>query len=147
AMYTALAQIQYRRNSGVGLPKLAVLLDRYHPSQPGFYRELGRAYWAAGDLPKAASYLEEAVRREPTAFHLNILGNVLMESRQFPAAEAALRRAVGLSPDDPGAWATLGWILWQEDKGAEAKTALERAIALDPEPPEPHNNLASVKWG
>jgi len=147
AMYTALAQIQYRRNLSEGLPKLASLLDRYHPAQAGFYRELGRGYWAAGDLPKAISYLQEAVRLEPTAFHLNILGNVLMESRQFPEAEAALRRAVALSSDDPAAWATLGWVLWQQDKGAEARTNLERAIALDPEPPEPHNNLALVEWG
>jgi predicted CXXCH cytochrome family protein len=147
AMYTALAQIQYRRNLGQGLPRLAGLLDQYHPAEAGFYRELGRAYWAAGDLPKAISYLEKAVRREPSAFHLNILGNVLMESRQLPQAEATLRRALGLSPDDPAAWATLGWVLWQEDKGAEARTALERAIALDPDPPEPYNNLASVEWG
>ena len=147
AMYTALAQIEYRRNLKQGLPELASLLDRYHPAQAGFYRELGRAYWAAGDLTKGISYLEEAVRREPTAFHLNILGNVQMEARQFPQAEATLRRAIALSPDDPASWATLGWVLWQEDKGGEARTALEKAIALDPEPPEPHNNLASVEWG
>ena len=147
AMYTALAQIEYRRNLSQGLPKLAALLDRYHPAQAGFYRELGRAYWAAGDLTKGIAYLEEAVRREPTAFHLNILGNAQMEARQFPQAEATLRRATALSPDDPAPWATLGWVLWQEDKGGEARSALEKAIALDPEPPEPHNNLASVEWG
>ena len=147
AMYTATAQIQYRRNLTGGLPRLASLLDRYHPPQAGFYTALGRGYWAAGDFAKAIPYLEEAVRREPTAFHLNILGNALMESRQFPQAEATLRRAIAVSPDDPAPWATLGWVLWQQDKGAEARAALERAIALDPETPEPHNNLALVDWG
>lgn len=147
ALYTAVAQTQYRRNLTEGLPTLAGLVDRYHPSQAGFYTELGRAYWAAGDLAKAIPYLEEAVSREPGAFNLNILGNAQMESRQFPQAEATLRRAVTLSPDDPAAWGTLGWVLWQEDKGAEARTALERSIALDPETPEQHNNLASVEWG
>jgi predicted CXXCH cytochrome family protein len=147
ALYTALAQIQFRRNLSEGLPRLAALLDRHHPAEAGFYRELGRGYWAAGDLAKAIPYLEEAVRREPGAFHLNILGNAQMESRQFPQAEATLRRAVSIAPGDAAPWATLGWVLWQEDKGAEARSALERAIALDPESPEPHNNLALVEWG
>jgi Flp pilus assembly protein TadD len=147
ALYTAAAQVRDRRNLTEGLPRLANLLERYHPAQAGFYTELGRGYWAAGDLAKAIPYLEEAVRREPSAFNLNILGNAQMESRQFPQAEATLRRATTLSPEDPAAWGTLGWVLWQEDKGAEARSALERAIALDPETPEQHNNLASVAWG
>jgi predicted CXXCH cytochrome family protein len=147
ALYTAVAQVQYRRNLTEGLPKLASMVERYHPSQAGFYTELGRGYWAAGDLAKAIPYLEEAVRREPTAFNLNILGNAQMEARQFPQAEATLRRATTLSPEDPAAWGTLGWVLWQEDKGSEARAALEKAITLDPETPEQHNNLASVEWG
>jgi predicted CXXCH cytochrome family protein len=147
ALYTAVAQIQYRRNLSEGLPKLADLVDRYKPSQAGFYTELGRGYWAVGDLAKAIPYLDQAVSREPSAFNLNILGNAQMESRQFPQAEATLRRATVLEPEDPAAWGTLGWVLWQENKGAEARTALEKAIALDPETPEQHNNLASVEWG
>ena len=70
-----------------------------------------------------------------------------MENRQFPQAEAALRRAIALAPDEPMEWGTLGWVLWQQDKGAEARADLERAIALDPELPELHNNLANVEWG
>jgi len=147
ALYTAVAQTQYRRNLTEGLPKLASLVGQNRPSQPGFYTELGRAYWAAGDLAKAIPQLQEAVKREPSAFTLNILGNAQMEARQFPQAEATLRRAISLAPEDPAAWGTLGWVLWQQDKGAEARTALERAIALDPETPEQHNNLASVAWG
>jgi Flp pilus assembly protein TadD len=147
ALYAAVAQTQYRRNLNEGLPKLAGLVDKYRPSQAGFYTELGRAYWAAGDLAKAIPRLEEAVRREPGAFTLNVLGNAQMEARQFAEAEATLRRALTLSPSDPAVWGTLGWVLWQQDKGTEARAALERAIALDPETPEQHNNLASVAWG
>jgi predicted CXXCH cytochrome family protein len=147
ALYTAVAQILYRRNLDEGLRTLSALLDRYHPESAGFYRELGRGYWNAGDLPKAIPRLEEAARREPGAFHLNILGNALMEARRFSEAEAVLRRAIAMDQDDPAPWATLGWVLWQQDKGVEARTALERAISLDPETPEPHNNLALVEWG
>jgi tetratricopeptide (TPR) repeat protein len=147
ALYTAAAQVRDRRNLTEGLPRLANLLERYHPAQAGFYAELGQGYLAASDLAKAIPYFEEAARREPTAYRLVQLGNALMENRQFPQAEAALRSAVGLAPNEPSAWGTLGWVLWQQDKGAEARADLERAVALDPEVPEVHNNLANVEWG
>ena len=147
ALYTAAAQVRDRRNLMEGLPRLANLLERYHPAQAGFYAELGQGYRAASDLAKAIPYFEEAARREPTAFRLVQFGNALMEDRQFPQAEAVLRRAIGLAPDEPSGWGTLGWVLWQQDKGAEARADLERAVALDPDVPEVHNNLANVAWG
>ena len=147
SLYTAVAQVRDRRNLTEGLPRLANLLEQYHPSQAGFYAELGQGYRAANDLAKAIPYFEEAQRREPTAFRLVQLGNALMENRQLAQAEEVLRRAVGLAPDEPSGWATLGWVLWQQDKGAEARADLERAVALDPDVPEAHNNLANVAWG
>jgi predicted CXXCH cytochrome family protein len=147
ALYTAAAQVRNRRNLTEGLPQLANLLERYHPAQAGFYAELGQGYGAGGDWAKAIPYIEEAARREPTAFRLVQLGNALMENRQFPQAAAVLRRVTGLAPDEPSVWGTLGWVLWQQDKGAEARADLERAVALDPEVPEVHNNLANVEWG
>ncbi len=147
ALYTAAAQVRDRRNLTEGLPRLTNLLERYHPAPAGFYAELAQGYGAAGDWAKAIPYFEEAARREPTAFRLTQLGNALMENRQFPQAEAALRRAIALAPDEPMEWGTLGWVLWQQDKGAEARADLERAVALDPELPELHNNLANVEWG
>jgi len=147
ALYTAAAQVRDRRNLTEGLPRLAALLDRYHPAQAGFYAELGQGYRAANDGAKAIPYFEEAARREPTAFRLVQLGNALMENRQFPQAEATLRRATALAPEEPSGWGTLGWVLWQQDKGAEARADLERAVALDPDVPEVHNNLANVAWG
>jgi predicted CXXCH cytochrome family protein len=147
ALYTAAAQVRNQRNLTEGLPRLASLLERDHPAQAGFYAELGQGYGAANDWAKAIPQFEEAARREPTAYRLVQLGNALMENRQFPQAEAALRRAVALSPDEPSGWATLGWVLWQQDKGPEARTDLERAVALDPDMPEVHNNLANVEWG
>ena len=147
SLYIAAAQVRNRRNLTEGLPRLANLLERYHPAQAGFYAELGQGYGAAGDWAKAIPYFEEAARREPTAFRLVQLGNALMENRQFPQAEAVLRRAIAVAPDEPSGWGTLGWVLWQQDKGAEARTDLERAVALDPDVPEIHNNLANVAWG
>jgi tetratricopeptide (TPR) repeat protein len=147
ALYTAIAQVRDRRNLTAGLPRLAGLLDRYHPVQAGFYAELGQGYGAASDWAKAIPYFEEAARREHTAYRLVQLGNALMENRQFSRAETVLREATGLAPDESGGWGTLGWVLWQQDKGAEARPDLERAVALDPDLPELHNNLGNVEWG
>jgi predicted CXXCH cytochrome family protein len=146
-LYVAVAQVRNQKNLSAGLPRLQALLDRSHPAQAGFYVELAQGYRAAGDFAKAIPNYEEAAKREPTAYRLNQLANAQMEARQFPQAEATARRAFTLSPDDAGSWATLGWVLWQEDKGAEARQALEKAVALEPDMPEVHNNLALVRWG
>jgi len=147
SLYTAAAQVAYRRNLTQGLPRLARLVDRYHPARAGFFGELGQGYGEGGEWGKAIPYFEEAARREHTAYRLVQLGNALMENRQFPQAENVLREATGLDPDEPAAWGTLGWVRWQEDKGTEARADLERAIRLDPELPELHNNLANILWG
>ena len=147
SLYVAVAQVRNRKNLEKGLPQLASLLERYHPAQADFYVELGQGYRAHGEFARAVPYYEEAARREPTGFRLIQLGNAQMEAGQLPQAEATLRHALSLSPDDPLAWGTLGWVLWQQDKGVEARTNLEKAVALDPDLPELHNNLGSVEWG
>ena len=147
SLYTAVAQLRGRRNLDQGLPRLAKLLDRYHPAQAGFGAALGQGYRDAGNFAQAVPLYEEAARLEPTAYRLVQLGNALMEAKEFAKAESALRRGIALGSDEPVAWGTLGWVLWQQDKGAEARTALEKAVTLDPELPELHNNLAQVLWG
>jgi Flp pilus assembly protein TadD len=75
------------------------------------------------------------------------LGNALMESGEWAKAEAALRRAKTLRPEDAAAWGLLGWVLWQQDKKVEAKTALETGVKLDPDSPDLHNYLAALFMG
>jgi Flp pilus assembly protein TadD len=146
-LYTAVAQVRNERNLKEGLPRLAGLLDRYHPEQAGFYAEQAQGYRAAGNVAQAIPLYQEAARREPTAYRQLQLGNALMEAGQFPQAEEVLRRVTGMAPDEAMAWGTLGWVLWQEGKGPEARVDLERAVSLDPDLPELHNNLASIEWG
>jgi len=147
ALYTAAAQIRERKNLKEGLPRMASLMERYHPKQAGFYAELGQGYRGAGEIGKAVPFYEEAARREPTAYRQLQLGNALMEAGRFPEAEAVLRRATSLAPEEPVGWSTLGWVLWQENKGPEARADLQRAVTLDPDLPEQHNNLGNVEWG
>ena len=66
-MYLALAQIKDRSNLQAGLQQLSALIEKYHPSQAGFYSGLGEGYRAAGDLVRAVSCFEEATRRAPAS--------------------------------------------------------------------------------
>src|SRR5262249_4508604 len=121
ALYTAAAQLRDRRNLAAGLPRMASLMDRHRPAQAGFYAELAQGYRAAGDLSKAIPMYETAAQKEPTAYRQLQLGNALMEAQQYAQAETVLRRVTGIAPDDGAAWGTLGWVLWQQQKGAEAR--------------------------
>ena len=147
-LYLALAQITDRSNLEAGLSRLSGLIEKYHPPQVGFYSGLGEGYRAAKDSAKAMLYFEEAARRAPASEIVMLeLGNALMESGQWVKAEAALRRAKTLRPDDAAAWGLLGWVLWQQDKKVEAKTALETGVKLDPDSPDLHNYLAALFMG
>src|SRR5439155_24475989 len=85
--------------------------------QAAVHSALGEGYRAAGDLAKAIPSLEVAARRAPASEIVWLqLGSMLMEARQWIKAETALRRARTLRPDEPAAWATLGWAVWQQDK-------------------------------
>jgi TolB-like protein/DNA-binding winged helix-turn-helix (wHTH) protein/tetratricopeptide (TPR) repeat protein len=50
----------------------------------------------------------------------------------WPAAEAALRRAIALDPNDPVAHSLLGHLLSQTGRHQEARSAMSRARAIDP---------------
>jgi predicted CXXCH cytochrome family protein len=144
-LYDALAQIADRSNLNTGLNRLAGLIGRLHPSQPGFYSGLAEGYRSAGDMPKAIAWFEEAARRAPNSEIIQLeRGNAFIASNQWAKAEAALRMATKLQPEDAAAWGLLGWALWQQDKTSEAKSDLEKAIELDPDAPDPHNYLASL---
>jgi predicted CXXCH cytochrome family protein len=144
-MYLATAQIKDRSNLEEGVRRLAMLIEKHRPAEAGFYSGLGEGYRAAGDLSKAIPHFEEATRRAPASEILWLqLGNAFMDARRWSRAEAALRRAKSLRPDDPAAAALLGWALWQQDKTAEAKAALETAVKLDPDLPDARNYLGSL---
>ncbi len=148
ALYTAVAQVRDQSNLTEGLPLLKKAIEQYRPANPGYYAELAQGYVATGDAAAAIGYFEEAARRDPSsASRLIELADALMDSRQWDKAEAQLRKATNLAPDDPRTWGRLGWALWQQDKAAEARMALEKGVTLDPEIPDLHNDLGLVLWG
>ncbi|HUJ22651.1 MAG TPA: tetratricopeptide repeat protein [Bryobacteraceae bacterium] len=62
------------------------------------------------------------------------------------SAEAELRKAVALSPDDPALLTSLGGILGMEGDLQQANTYLAKAVKLNPEDPAARRNLAANQW-
>ncbi|MBV8811564.1 MAG: tetratricopeptide repeat protein [Acidobacteriaceae bacterium] len=61
-------------------------------------------------------------------------------------AEAELRRAVELAPENASYLTSLGGILGMEQKLEEANVYFERAVKCDPADPTPRRNLAANQW-
>lgn len=79
---------------------------------------------------------------EPDALHY--LG-VLQHARgDGAAAEALIRRAIRLMPEEAGPWNNLGNVLVGLQRIDDAIAAYSRSAELDPQAPEAHNNLGSL---
>jgi predicted CXXCH cytochrome family protein len=145
ALDAAVAQLRDRSNLKDGLPRLAGLIEKYHPAAAGYYSDLAKGYLAAGDAARAMLYFGQAVQHVPTSAVVPLrYGNALVETQQWAKAEAVLRGVTTRSPDDAEAWGLLGHALWQQNKLAEAKAVLEKGLKLNPDLPEPHNYLGGV---
>jgi predicted CXXCH cytochrome family protein len=144
----AVAQVREQSNLKEGISRFAALLDKYKPQTAAYYTELAQAYQADGNAAAAVRYFSDAAQRDPNSplRHLE-WGDALMDARDWPQAEARLRRGIELAPTDPRGWGRLGWVLWQQNKAPEAIAALKKAIELDPEIADVRNNLALVYWG
>jgi tetratricopeptide (TPR) repeat protein len=92
---------------------------------------------------EAVGVLAEAARRDPDSYDTQLsLGKALLRLRppDYPAAEAAFRRAATLRPDDPAAHFHLGIALEQQGKYREAADAYGTAIRLKPDYAAAHHN-------
>lgn len=84
-----------------------------------------------GDIGSAEQDLKTILKHEPdNAAALNALGYTLANiSSRLDEAEALVRRALDLSPDDPAIIDSYGWILLLRGNASEAVTLLERAFS------------------
>ncbi|HVW08290.1 MAG TPA: tetratricopeptide repeat protein [Bryobacteraceae bacterium] len=148
ALNAGIAQLHDGTNLQAGLPRMAALIEKYHPADAEYYTALAEGYRAAHDLAKAFPVYEEAVRHAPDSeIVLRNLGAAQFDLRQLPQAEATLRRATSMAPGDPEAWGLLGEALWMQGKSDEGKAALSKGIELDPEIADLHTTLATFLMG
>jgi cytochrome c-type biogenesis protein CcmH len=98
--------------------------------------------WTEADLrslppAEVAAVLQQAIAKDPnkSAKPLTLLADMQLQSGNVAAAEASMRKAIRLQPDDSDLWASLGILLLAEGQGEEtqpAQQAFRQALKLDP---------------
>lgn len=90
------------------------------------------AYLRQADWARARSRIAQALSlRSEDAFYHELHGQILLESRDYPAAVAAYGRAVALAPQNALCLAGYGRALLAAKRDTEALTVLEKARARD----------------
>ncbi len=100
--------------------------------------QTGRAAEALQMLQPALAESPE----DPEAHRLLALGHLMLE--QYPPAEEAARRAVGLAPDAPQMHDALARVLLYRNRNQEAEASARETLRLDPEDPDSHELNAIV---
>ena len=97
---------------------------------------------------EAKADLEMAMRLEPeNPLLLNFLGYGKLErGEDLDAAEAMIRKASALRPDDASITDSLGWALYKRGRLPEAIATLTRAAAGDPSQSEIHEHLGDALY-
>lgn len=87
--------------------------------------------YQAGSLPEAQALLTAALKGQPSALDLSLLGTIEVQQGSLTSAETHLRRALSLEPGLKGARFTLATVLEREGKATEAQEALQKILASD----------------
>jgi tetratricopeptide (TPR) repeat protein len=108
------------------------------------YQE-GLAAYKRKDIANAARAYESAVAIDPEfGIAWQELGRAKMLLRQPEPAEAAFRKLLALSPNDPYACTSLAWVLAAEKKYSEAIDVLQQELALYPDLADAHQQIADL---
>lgn len=131
-------------NSAEAESQMDWLLENGHPNA-GFRRYYGLKLFDAMRFEKSARILGEALSEGiPDEDLLFCLGASRLETGDFPGAEIALRRAVGLSPRHAAALRLLGRLLHLTGRLPESVVELNRAAEADPASAEIWLDLAQA---
>ena len=103
---------------------------------------------AANRWPEARQVLEQALVAAPEQpLLLNFLGYGKLErGEDMDAAEAMIRKASQLAPDDASITDSLGWAQYKRGKIDEAIVTLQRAAEKDPDQAEIHEHLGDALY-
>jgi Flp pilus assembly protein TadD len=101
---------------------------------------------AAGAEREAETHLRRALALRQLPAYAGNLGLLLLETKRSNEAEALLRLAHGLAPEDVDIMGNLADALKAESRLEEAEALYLRAIALDPRGTTALNNLGLLYW-
>jgi tetratricopeptide (TPR) repeat protein len=106
----------------------------------------GAIFEKQGERAKAIEVMKGLLKTNPKNAHaLNFLGYTYTESGEnLEEAEAYIREALALRPEDGFIEDSLGWVLFKRGKTEEGLKHLERALKLQPEEAIVHEHLGDV---
>ena len=107
---------------------------------------LGSAYYVAGDYPRAAAVLLEAVALKPDSrLGYDLLGKAYESAQSAqPAIEERFRAYLERAPKDAWAYYHYGTMLYLHADVSQAKATLKKALALDPSLAPAHLQLGII---
>jgi tetratricopeptide (TPR) repeat protein len=125
-----------------GLALLSAALER-HPQHPSIEYDRAVILEQAGHVHESVEALEHMLTQRPDdPTLLNALGYTLADhSLELAHAEALIRRALVVTPDNPAALDSLGWVRFRQGDARAAAVMLERAYSLD------HDGEIAAHWG
>lgn len=95
--------------------------------------ELAVGYFEQGQTTIALDELKQSITADPNfAEAYNLRGLIYMRLNDPRLAEESFRRALAISPRDPGVLHNYGWMLCQQGRYAESQQTIAQAIA-DPQ--------------
>jgi tetratricopeptide (TPR) repeat protein len=111
---------------------------RLVPRDPVNHMTVGRLYLARGDPAKAATAYRKAAGLRPTlaAAHTGLAWAYADRKSTLGKAQKEVDQALKLDPEDPGARAASGWVLYRRGSTADGAAALEALAAGDKPSPD-----------
>ena len=106
---------------------------------------LAKIAFSKKDAADARRWIDSAIRADASVGEYHYLSAVFAQTAgDAVAAEASVRRALGLAPGFPDAWILLGSVLVDSDRARDAVDCFQKAEALEPGNAMIHLNLASA---
>jgi Tfp pilus assembly protein PilF len=103
---------------------------------------LGKSFEKRGDLDRARTAYEEAIKRDPNRADAYARLAVIDDRLgRFKESGQNFRKSLQLNPADPDVYCDLGYSLYLQRRWAESETALHQALAVKQDHQRAHNNL------
>ncbi len=116
-------------------------LERSYGDTPALHMQFGLAYGNSDFVPRAVAEFNKVIAENPRypRAHYCLAAALLAagdDAKNVPAAEAALKKELEISPRDALTYAALGKLAVADHRNAEAEKYLKTAASLDPRNPD-----------
>ncbi len=146
-LYVGEAELLLRANEAGGAFELLDEALEQHPEVRPLRYLYALAAEQIGRLELAEQTLRAMLADDPDdAEAANALGYMLVvHTERFDEAEALLRRALALAPENPAVLDSMGWLHFQQGEYARAEVLLREAYEREPDP-EIATHLGELLW-